>query len=105
MVALVLQRKRSMGASGHHNAWAWSEFKDLLSNRKIAGKTLDRLKTLIWLAAHDVKSELAGREAYEYQTLASLVGVTTKNWSETFTERWVARSTFFYSLIVMLYCL
>ncbi|HCP8575983.1 TPA: antitermination protein, partial [Escherichia coli] len=59
--------------------WAWSEFKDLLSNRKIAGKTLDRLKTLIWLAAQDVKSELAGREAYEYQTLASLVGVTTKN--------------------------
>ena len=78
--------------------WAWSEFKDLLSNRKIAGKTLDRLKTLIWLAAQDVKSELAGREAYEYQTLASLVGVTTKNWSETFTERWVAMKHIFLQL-------
>ncbi|ELV54824.1 bacteriophage antitermination protein Q, partial [Escherichia coli] len=40
----------------------------------------------------------AGREAYEYQTLASLVGVTTKNWSETFTERWVAMKHIFLQL-------
>ncbi|WP_252356898.1 bacteriophage antitermination protein Q, partial [Escherichia coli] len=36
--------------------------------------------------------------AYEYQTLASLVGVTTKNWSETFTERWVAMKHIFLQL-------
>ncbi|WP_032293545.1 bacteriophage antitermination protein Q, partial [Escherichia coli] len=35
---------------------------------------------------------------YEYQTLASLVGVTTKNWSETFTERWVAMKHIFLQL-------
>ena len=78
--------------------WAWSEFKTLLGTRKIAGKTLERLKKLIWLAAQDVKSELAGREAYEYQELASLVGVTSKNWSETFTERWVAMKHIFLQL-------
>ena len=55
--------------------WAWSEFKTLLGTRKIAGKTLERLKKLIWLAAQDVKNELAGRKTYEYQELASLVGV------------------------------
>ncbi|TKT94610.1 antiterminator [Citrobacter sp. TBCS-15] len=69
--------------------WAWSEFKSSLGTKKVAGKTLDRLKALIWLAAQDVKAELAGRETYEYQQLAELVGVTPKNWSETFTDRWL----------------
>ncbi|HDR2727235.1 TPA: antiterminator [Enterobacter roggenkampii] len=69
--------------------WAWAEFREQLGTKKIAGKTLERLKKLIWLAAQDVKAELAGRETYEYQSLASLVGVTPKNWSETFTDRWV----------------
>lgn len=69
--------------------WAWAEFKSSLGTTKVAGKTLDRLKALIWLAAQDVKAELAGRETYEYQKLAELVGVTPKNWSETFTDRWL----------------
>lgn len=69
--------------------WAWSEFKSSLGTKKVAGKTLDRLKALIWLAAQDVKAELAGLETYEYQQLAELVGVTPKNWSETFTDRWL----------------
>ena len=68
--------------------WAWDEFKTQLGARKVAGKTINRLQALIWLAAQDVKAELAGRETYEYQKLAQLVGVTAKNWSETFTERW-----------------
>ena len=69
--------------------WAWAEFKAQMGTKKIAGKTMDRLKALIWLAAQDVKAELAGKETYEYQKLAELVGVTPKNWSETFTDRWV----------------
>ena len=69
--------------------WAWAEFKVQMGTKKVAGKTMDRLKALIWLAAQDVKAELAGKEAYEYQKLAELVGVTPKNWSETFTDRWV----------------
>ncbi|MEB1072488.1 bacteriophage antitermination protein Q [Citrobacter freundii] len=69
--------------------WAWSEFKSGMGTKKVAGKTMDRLKALIWLAAQDVKSELAGRKTYEYQKLAELVGVTSKNWSETFTDRWI----------------
>lgn len=69
--------------------WAWAEFKAQLGTKKVAGKTMDRLKALIWLAAQDVKAELAGEETYEYQKLAELVGVTPKNWSETFTDRWV----------------
>ncbi|EMS9661547.1 antiterminator [Klebsiella aerogenes] len=68
--------------------WAWKQFSEKLSGVRIAKKTVDRLRQLIWLAAQDVKAELAGRNTYEYQMLASLIGVTTKNWSETFTERW-----------------
>ncbi|EPK7572421.1 bacteriophage antitermination protein Q [Klebsiella michiganensis] len=68
--------------------WAWEQFSQQLAGVRIAKKTVERLRQLIWLAAQDVKAELAGRETYEYQKLASLVGVTPKNWSETFTERW-----------------
>lgn len=78
--------------------WAWAEFKEKLCGRKVAGKTLDRVKALIWLAAQDVKAELAGRETYEYQKLAQLVGVTPKNWSETFTDRWVDMKAIFLTL-------
>ncbi|EFI7376714.1 bacteriophage antitermination protein Q [Escherichia coli] len=78
--------------------WAWNEFNTQSGTRKIAGKTLERLKKLIWLAAQAVKAELFGGEGYEYRDLASLVGVTSKNWSETFTERWVAMKHIFLQL-------
>jgi len=78
--------------------WAWAEFKEHLGARKVAGKTMERLRALIWLAAQDVKAELAGRNTYEYQKLAALVGVTPKNWSETFTDRWVEMKLIFLSL-------
>ncbi|MEB7978061.1 bacteriophage antitermination protein Q [Escherichia coli] len=78
--------------------WAWAEFREQLGAKKVAGKTMERLKKLVWLAAQDVKAELAGRETYKYQALASLVGVTPKNWSETFTDRWVEMRSIFLRL-------
>ncbi|HDS4829151.1 TPA: antiterminator [Citrobacter koseri] len=78
--------------------WAWTEFTAQLGAKRVAGKTLERLKKLIWLAAQDVKRELGGRETYEYQKMAELVGVTPKNWSETFTERWVEMRRIFLRL-------
>ncbi|HHA1388835.1 TPA: bacteriophage antitermination protein Q [Enterobacter ludwigii] len=78
--------------------WAWAEFREQLGAKKVAGKTMERLKKLIWLAAQDVKAELAGRETYEYQKMAELVGVTPKNWSETFTDRWIEMRRIFLRL-------
>ena len=78
--------------------WAWAEFREQLGAKKVAGKTMERLKQLIWLAAQDIKMELAGRETYEYQKMAELVGVTPKNWSETFTDRWVEMRRIFLRL-------
>ena len=51
--------------------WAWEEFRDQLGAKKVAGKTMERLKKLIWLAAQDVKAELAGKYVYQHQHIAA----------------------------------
>lgn len=68
--------------------WAWSEFKTLLGTRKIAGKTLERLKKLIWLAAQDVRGWGIGREVYQRQELARLCGIKPDNWSHNYANYW-----------------
>ncbi|WP_333849768.1 bacteriophage antitermination protein Q [Leclercia sp.] len=70
--------------------WAWAEFRAQLGTRKVAGKTMDRLKALIWLAAQDVKEVLVGRDLYQYGDLAALVGVSKTNWSTNYVEHWEA---------------
>lgn len=78
--------------------WAWEEFSQQLAGVRIAKKTVDRLRQLIWLAAQDAKAGLAGRNQYQYGDLAAMVGVTPKNWSETFTARWEAMTGIFIAL-------
>ncbi|WP_411193850.1 bacteriophage antitermination protein Q [Raoultella ornithinolytica] len=78
--------------------WAWEQFSLQLAGVRIAKKTVERLRQLIWLAAQDAKAELAGRDQYQYADLAAMVGVTPKNWSETFTERWEAMIGIFIGL-------
>ena len=70
--------------------WAWEQFSEKLVGIRIAKKTVDRLRQLIWLAAQDVKAELAGRDTYEYQELAELVGVAKSTWTETYLPHWLA---------------
>jgi hypothetical protein len=75
--------------------WAWEQFSAQMAGMRIAKKTVDRLRQLIWLAAQDVKAELAGREMYEYQKLAGLAGVAKSTWTETYLPHWLAlRSSF-----------
>lgn len=78
--------------------WAWADFREQLGAKKVAGKTMERLKKLIWLAAQDVKAELAGRDPYQYGDLAALVGVSKTNWSTNYTEHWEAMTNLFISL-------
>lgn len=75
--------------------WAWSKFCEHLAGKKVAKKTIDRLRQLVWLAAQDVKAELAGRETYEYQQLAELVGVAKSTWTETYLPHWLAMRSIF----------
>lgn len=78
--------------------WAWEQFSEKLAGIRIAKKTVDRLRQLIWLAAQDAKAELAGRDQYQYGDLAAMVGVEVKNWSKTFTVRWEAMLAVFVKL-------
>lgn len=70
--------------------WAWAEFREQLGAKKVAGKTMERLKKLIWLAAQDVKSELAGKDMYQHQDLAALCGVKPDNWCHNYADYWRA---------------
>lgn len=69
--------------------WGWQQFSQQLPGKRVAKKTMERLRQLIWLAAQDVKAELAGRETYEYQVLAELMGVAKSTWSETYLSHWL----------------
>ncbi len=75
--------------------WAWDEFKAQIGARKVAGKTMKRLQALIWLAAQDVKAELAGRDVYQQQDLAALCGVKPDNWSHNYADYWRAMCNIF----------
>lgn len=70
--------------------WGWQQFSQQLAGKRVAKKTIDRLHQLIWLAAQDVKAELAVRNTYEYQQLAQLVGVSKPTWTETYLHHWLA---------------
>ncbi|AUZ69868.1 MULTISPECIES: bacteriophage antitermination protein Q [Citrobacter freundii complex] len=75
--------------------WGWQQFSQQLAGKRVAKKTIDRLRQLIWLAAQDVKAELAGRETYEYQAMAELAGVAKSTWTETYLPHWlVMRNSF-----------
>lgn len=67
--------------------WAWGEFRQI-NKRRIAAKTMERLKMLIWLAAQDVKAEMAGRLTYEYRFLAEMVGVDKSTWTRSYLPHW-----------------
>ncbi|EHK8991100.1 antiterminator [Escherichia coli] len=70
--------------------WAWAEFKAWLGSRKVQKKTLERLKSLMWLAAQDVKAEVNGREIYSVVRLCELVEANPKSWAQTFAPHWAA---------------
>ncbi|EOY5415880.1 bacteriophage antitermination protein Q [Cronobacter turicensis] len=79
--------------------WGWEAFSDQLVGKRIAAKTLARLRTLVWLAAQDVKRELrcgigAGK-TYQQTELAALAGVTAKNWWKSYAMHWGAMRAVF----------
>jgi len=75
--------------------WAWGEFRAQLGVKKVAGKTMERLQKLIWLAAQDVKAELSGRVTYQKQDLAELCGIKPDNWSHNYADYWQSMRAIF----------
>ncbi|MBW9633794.1 bacteriophage antitermination protein Q [Escherichia coli] len=78
--------------------WTWSEFQQSLAGKRLAKKTIERLRQLIWLAAQDVKAELSGHDVYQYGDLAALVGVNKTNWSQNYVEHYDAMTRLYKSL-------
>lgn len=70
--------------------WVWQQFSQQLAGKRVAKKTIDRLRQLIWLAAQDVKGELSGKDPYQYGDLAALVGVNKTNWSQNYVDHYDA---------------
>lgn len=70
--------------------WAWEQFSQQMEGKRVAKKTIDRLRQLIWLAAQDVKRALSGKDPYQYGDLAALVGVNKTNWSQNYVEHYDA---------------
>lgn len=77
---------------------SWQRFSETIKGRRIAGKTKEKLKALIWLAAQDVKEQLARRESYQFTDLAALVGVADSTWTETYKPHWLAMARIFFAL-------
>ncbi|MBG0539499.1 antiterminator [Enterobacter hormaechei] len=75
--------------------WAWAEFREQLGAKKVADKTMERLKKLIWLAAQDVKGELAGKDVYQQQDLAAMCGIKPDNWCHNYADYWRAMCAIF----------
>ncbi|MDU4150330.1 MAG: bacteriophage antitermination protein Q [Enterobacteriaceae bacterium] len=76
----------------------WQLFSETIKGRRIAGKTKEKLKALIWLAAQDVKEQLSGRETYLNEELAGFVGVAPDNWTHNYRDYWKALRGVFLSL-------
>ena len=75
----------------------WQLFSETIKGRRIAGKTKEKLKALIWLAAQDVKEQLSGRETYLNEELAGFVGVAPDNWTHNYRDYWKAMRGVFLS--------
>ncbi|AXW96842.2 bacteriophage antitermination protein Q [Cronobacter sakazakii] len=80
--------------------WGWETFAAELAGKRIAAKTLARLRALVWLAAQDVKRELRnGPEGcYKAKELAQMAEVSKSTWSEQYAERWARMRTIFLRL-------
>lgn len=79
--------------------WGWNEFSSLLTGKRVAHKTLARMRSLVWLAAQDVRSELCGNtDGYQHKKLAELAGVSRTNWAQNYAYYWVAMRDIFQRL-------
>ncbi|HDU4781967.1 TPA: antiterminator [Klebsiella aerogenes] len=66
--------------------WAWEQFSKKLAGIRIAKKTVDRLRQLIWLAAQNKKAEVTGRG--DLYSPASMVGIKPDNWCHNYSDYW-----------------
>ncbi|MCF6706553.1 bacteriophage antitermination protein Q [Raoultella ornithinolytica] len=77
--------------------WAWEQFSQQLAGVRIAKKTVERLRQLIWLAAQNAKSEISGGSCFRYSQ-ASMIGIKPDNWSHNYSGYWQTMMEIFQGL-------
>lgn len=70
--------------------WAWAKFGKTIVGNRIAKKTTERLRQLIWLAAQSIKAESINGSLPPAKWLADLAGVNKTNWSQNYAGHWDA---------------
>lgn len=68
--------------------WAWEQFSAQIAGMRIAKKTVERLRQLIWLAAQNKKAEITGRGGV--YSPSSMVGIKPDNWCHNYSDYWQA---------------
>lgn len=68
--------------------WAWEQFSQQLAGVRIAKKTVERLRQLIWLAAQNKKAEITGRG--DVYSPSSMMGIKPDNWCHNYSDYWQA---------------
>ena len=68
--------------------WAWEQFSQQLAGVRIAKKTVDRLRQLIWLASQNKKAEITGRG--DVYSPSSMMGIKPDNWCHNYSDYWQA---------------
>lgn len=66
--------------------WAWEQFSEKLAGARIAKKTVERLRQLIWLAAQNKKAEITGKG--DVYSPSSMVGIKPDNWCHNYSDYW-----------------
>lgn len=70
--------------------WVWATFQTRIPGKRVAKKTMSRIRDFVWLSVQDVRAELAGEDPVEHQKMAELTGVSKSTWSETYLPHWEA---------------
>ncbi|HBM3269704.1 bacteriophage antitermination protein Q [Klebsiella michiganensis] len=78
--------------------WAWEQFCQQLAGVRIAKKTVERLRQLIWLAAQNAKAEISGRSSALRYAPASFIGIKPDNWSHNYSGYWQTMGEIFQRL-------
>jgi len=71
--------------------YVWADFLSGMQGKKMTGKVLKRIESLVWLAVQQRASEygsLQGCGIYQYAKLAELTGVQRSNWQMHYAEHW-----------------
>ncbi len=69
--------------------YAWREYRNLPSEKRVADKTVQRMKGFILMAAADTKNKIHGEEEVSQTNLAEVMGVSRSTWSKVYQPHWL----------------